>query len=154
MVEGLCGFVGHGDGAELSKRGSLELLKQDLDSCIAITRNLKKRCKAGKQHSCTNKSPLFDEPPEHALTLLVVRGALAAFPQTRPRYGAACAGCSSTLYSKKENLSPARDAWRWSTAVDINRNWRNRHWTWTPLDTHLMSKHSSCNQQKKTNINI
>ena len=51
MVEGLCGFVGHGDGAELSKRGSLELLKQDLDSCIAITRNLKK--KDAKQASNT-----------------------------------------------------------------------------------------------------
>ena len=45
MVERLCRLVGHSDGAELSERGSLELLQKDLGSLIATTRNVPRGCK-------------------------------------------------------------------------------------------------------------
>ena len=70
---------------------------------LAITSNVQRKSKTGEQNNCAKVKvqhpPLFDEPPELALTQLVVHGVLAASPQRRPRCGAACVG---SLYSKED----------------------------------------------------
>ena len=93
MVERLCRLVGHGDGAQLSERGSLEFLQKDLGSLIATTRNVPRGCK--RLPSGSGKSSRYAIPNEND------KNALSNVMKDQPMISSASRTSNDKLVLKK-----------------------------------------------------